>query len=317
MAKKFDMSKYIEEHTTAVPQVQYKEATYIDMPIAWQKATGLPGYPRGLMTFQYGLSDSGKTALLLSAVANAQKAGDLVFLILTENKTDRKRLTAAGVDLENNIVIVEHLKHLEDVYDFISMKVHEMKSGALPVNVFFAWDSLAGSPSKESMSFEKDGKIKKNFTNQKNANVIGFYNPIIAKLISETRETTCEGTATLLMITQAYVKHGEFPGAPSTIVPNGGEKIYFPASLTLEVKEGRRLKAAHKGKDIEYGLVSKIKVKKNHITELNCEGEILLLGTELLENDKKEIDNYKEKNRERWAELLDQAAATFKKEEEE
>lgn len=306
MAKKFDISKYLADGQKETPAIEYKPQEYIIMPKPFQEATGLPGYPVGLSSFQYGLSDGGKSALLLAAVAAAQKQGHLVYLIITENKMDRSRLVRAGINLAG-IVIKEDLKYLEDVYDFISMKIHEMKEGSLPVNVLFAWDSVTATPSRESLEITKEGKIIKKFTNQKNANVIGFYNPIIAKLIAETREASCEGTASLIMVTQAYKAMPEFPGAPSLIVPNGGEKIYFPISLGLEIKEGRRLKAVLNGKNIEHSLITKIKVKKNHLNALNCEGEVVFMGTEMLANDKKVLDAYKDSHKEEWNKLLEEA----------
>ena len=68
-----------------------------------------------------------------------------------------------------------------------------------------------------------------------------------------------------------------------------------------------RFSAIHKGRKIEYGLVSRIKVKKNHLTELNCDGEIALLGTEILPNDKKAIEEYKNNSKEKWDALLEAA----------
>ena len=304
--KDFDLESYLAGEQKEAPVVEYKPQEYLLMPKPIQEALGMPGLPLGAASVLYGLSDCGKTGILLNAAARAQKQGILPILILTENKTNIDRIRAAGID-PTKAIIKEDLKYLEKVYDYISMKVHDIKSGKLPVNVHFFWDSVAGTPSEESIEITKEGKIVKKYTNQKNANVIGFYNPIIASLISETRQVGCPNTAGLTMITQAYVKPPEFPGAPSTIVPNGGEKIWYPLSLVVEVKEGRRLKAAHKGRDIEYGMVSKLKVKKNHINELNCEGEAVLLGSEILENDKKAIDEYKEKNRDKWATILENA----------
>lgn len=308
MAKKeFDLEAYLAGENKSAPTVEYKEQEYITMPKPVQEALGMPGFPIGGTSALYGLSDCGKTGVLLNGAARAQKQGVLPIIIVTENKLNRDRILAAGID-PKKAIIKEDLKYLEHVYDYISMKTQEVKEGKLPMNVHFFWDSVAGTPSVESVEFTKEGKIVKKFTNQKNANVIGFYNPIIANIISETRRKDCPHTVGLTMVTQAYVKPPEFPGAPSTIVPNGGEKIWFPMSLVVEVKEGMRLKAKHNGKNIEYGMVSKLKVKKNHMSELNCEGEIVLLGTDIIENDKSVIDEYKDKNRDKWAKLLEIAS---------
>lgn len=304
--KDFDVQSYIVDEQKDEPKIEYKETEYIIMSQPVQEALNMPGIPLGFTSFMYGLSDSGKTGILLNAAARAQRQGILPIIIVTENKMTRERMQAAGIDLKKAI-IKEDLKYLEHVYDYISMKVQEVKSGKLPMNVHFFWDSVAGTPSVDSVEITKEGKIIKKFTNQKNANVIGFYNPIIAGMIAETRRVDSPHTVGLTMVTQAYKNLPEFPGAPATLVPNGGEKIWFPISLGLEIKEGKRLGAEYNKKYVEFGMVCKIKVKKNHINALNCDGEVVLLGTEILPNDKKIIDKYKEDNKEKWGELLESA----------
>lgn len=307
MAKKSsDLAAYIKSQQKDSPVTEYKDPEYLTMPEPVQKSLGLPGFPLGHISGMYGLSDCGKTGLLLNAVAQAQKQDILPILIVTENKLDKKRIAAAGVNIDEAI-IREDLKHLETIYNYMSTVIQDVLDGKLKSNVMFFWDSMAGAPSEESIEIAKDGSIKKKFTNQKNANVIGFYNPIIASRISDTRRLDCPYTVGLVFVTQAYVKPAEFPGGHPSIVPNGGEKVWYPISLAIEVKEGSRFKSVYKGKNIEYGMVSRIKVKKNHITSINCDGEVALLGTSVLENDKKVLEEFKDNNKEVWDKLLEDA----------
>jgi recA bacterial DNA recombination protein len=317
MAKKeFNVNDYIEAEKQAVPDTQYKETEYVVMPQPVQKAISMPGFPLGHISMLYGLSDSGKTGLLLNAVKQAQQQGILPVLIITETKLTKARIVQAGIDL-NKIIIVDNLKFLEPVYDYISCKTQEVLDGKLPINVMIFWDSAAGCPSKDSFEIKKDGKIEKNFDNRKNANVIGFYNNIIASRIAETRKVGCPGTVGLVLVTQAYVgEKPKFPpGIPAPILPNGGEKIWFPLSLGLEIKEGTRLTAEHKGKKVGYGIISYINTKKNHINELNTGGEVVLAGSQLFENDKKLIEQFKEDNKDRWSVILDAALEEIKEDE--
>lgn len=302
--KKFDLESYIKTEQKEEPKIEYKPDQFVVMPEVVQSALGMPGFALGHSTMLYGLSDSGKTSMILNIALAAQQQGILPILIVTENKLSMDRIVKAGID-PKKCIIREDLKHLEPIYDFISMKVQDILDGKLPMDVVFLWDSVAGAPSIESVDISKEGKITKNYTNQKNANVIGFYNPVIASRIAETRKKGEHNTAGLVMLTQAYKQPPEFPGAPTTLVPNGGEKIWFPLSMGIEMKEGQRLKAQYKGKNIEYGVISRIKVKKNHINGVNCEGEMAIISDTILPNDKAIINKFKEDNAIKWQETLD------------
>lgn len=288
MTKKFDLGNYLKKDEAE--EIIYKPIQYIKMPDAFQKATGLPGIPLGFSSMGYGLSDCGKTEIILKAAKSAVDQNILPIFIFTENKIDKSRLLENGLIPGENCIVVEDLTTLEDVYDFISMKVEDIKNERLAADCMVFWDSVAATPSKESFEVDKDGRITKRYGPQKNAQVIGYYNPIIAKRIASTREMTCTNSIGLFMVNQAYIKPPEFPGAMASIVPNGGEKIWFPLALTLEIKEGKRIKLG----DSEIGLVAKIKVKKNHINGVYQSGEIFLAGDNILENTDNEIKKFKE-----------------------
>lgn len=298
MSKDFNLGDYVEA-TETVDETVYKPLQYITMPKCFQEAIGLPGIPLGHSTMLYGLSDSGKTDVLLKIAREAVNQDILPIIVITENKMEKTRLDTMGLKDKENCIIVEHLTTLEDVYDYISMKVTDIKNGRLKMNCLILWDSVAGTPSKDSFEIAKDGKITKKYGPQKNAQTIGYYNPIIMKMVTSTRQIESDYSLGLFMLNQAYKNMPEFPGAPTTTVPNGGEKIWFPISLAIEIKEGKRIDVVIDGKKFEIGLVSKLKVKKNHVTGINAAGEIVLAGSEMFENDEKLVKEYKEKYKSR------------------
>lgn len=291
--KKFDLSDYLKKDETS--EIIYKPTQYVKMPEIFKEVTGLDGIPLGFASMAYGLSDSGKTEIVLKAAKMAVEQNILPILIFTENKIDKSRLLENNLVPGENSIVIEDLTTLEDVYDFISMKVEDVKNEKLAMDVMIFWDSVAATPSKESFEVDKEGRITKKYGPQKNAQVIGYYNPIIAKRIASTREMTSTYSVGLFMVNQAYIKPPEFPGAPSTVVPNGGEKIWFPLALSLEIKEGRRIKMG----DSEIGLVAKIKVKKNHINGIYNSGEIFLAGDNMLPSTDNEIKKFKEEYKNR------------------
>lgn len=303
--KEFDLNKYIQSSQKVTPSVDYKEEEFVKLEGPFQKALGIPGFALGHMNMIYGFSDSGKTSLLLSAVKSCQTQDILPILIVTETKLTRDRIVASGVDL-NKIILIDDLTCLEEVYDFISVKCQEVIDGKLPTKVMIFWDSAAGAPSRDSFTINKDGTIDKHFDNRKNANVIGFYSPVIANRVAKTRQKEFEGTIGVTMVTQAYVgEKPKFPiGAPAPIIANGGEKVWFSMSTAVEVQEGRRIKTLIKGTNINCGLVSKLRLAKNHLSAISHEGSVVFMEQEVFEDDKKVIDSYIGKRKEEWEKSL-------------
>lgn len=296
MTKKFDLSGYVKKEE--IEEVVYKPLQYIVMPKCFQTATGVPGIALGHSTMMYGLTDSGKTDILLKIAQKATEQEIIPFIIITENKLDKSRLNDYNLKHGENCVIEETIKTLEEVYDYISMKVEDIKQGRLKNNVLILWDSWAGTHSKETFEIDKEGRILKKHSVMKNAQVGGQYNSIVMERISDTRKMDCDYSLGLFMLNQAYTSPPAYPGAFPEIIANGGNKIWFPLSLSLEIKEGKRIKTTINGQDYKIALTSKITVKKNHINGIYTDGEIVLAGSEMFENDEKLIKDFKEKYKE-------------------
>lgn len=291
--KKFNLESYVKKEE--IEETVYKPLQYVVMPECFQKAIGLPGIALGHSTMLYGLSDSGKSDILLKIAKEAVSQDIVPFLIVTENKLDKERLDLYGLKHGENCIVEETITTLEDVYDYISMKVHDIQKGKLKQNAIILWDSWAGTHSRETIDIDKDnGKILKKHSVMKNAQVGGQYNSIVMKRIASTREMNCDFSLGLVMVNQAYTSPPEYPGAPASIVANGGNKIWFPLSLSILVKEGKRIKTVIKGQEYKIGLVTKLRVDKNHINGIYTEGEILLSGPDMLEPTDSNIKDVKE-----------------------
>ena len=68
-------------------------------------ATGVGGFPRGRLTELLGVETSGKTSLLYSTLAAAQRQGGLVALVDAEGSADPESLAGCGVDLRALLVV--------------------------------------------------------------------------------------------------------------------------------------------------------------------------------------------------------------------
>lgn len=303
MAKKeFDLESFLEEENDKVEKKEYYEQRFVVLHEEFQKALGLPGIPLSDVSMGYGLSDSGKTEFMLHVAMAAVKQDILPVLLITENKFKEERLASFNLTNKNSI-LKRNLKTLEDVYDYICQIIAKVKNGTLKKDVIILWDSVASTPSKETFEVLKDGTIKKKFGPQKNAAVIGYYNPFIMDLITTTREKGCDHQVGLYMVNQAYVKPPEFAGGQATIVPNGGEKIWFNLALSLTFKEGQRLKAKKDGMDYAFGLVSRLKVEKNHINGMYGENKIVFVDGDIIPNTPAAIEKYKKENRDKWSQF--------------
>lgn len=291
--KKFELSDYIKKEE--IEETVYKPLQYVVMPQVFQEAVGLPGIALGHSTMIFGLSDSGKTDILLKVAKEAVAQDIIPFIIITENKMDKVRLNDYGLIHGDNCIIEEQIKTLEEVYDYISMKVEDIKTSRLKQNCVILWDSWAGTHAKDTVEIDKEGRILKKHSVMKNAQVGGQYNSIVMERITSTREMTSNYSLGLLMLNQAYIGPAEMPGLPPPIIANGGNKIWYPLSLSILIKEGKRIKVTKNDKNYKIGLISKLRVEKNHINGIYTEGEILLAGNEMLEHNDKNIKEVKEK----------------------
>jgi RecA/RadA recombinase len=81
-AKAFDLEAYKKKIKQR--EVVYKKDSFIPVDECLQEVLGLPGIPRGHITQVYGKSDTGKTSLLFHLAAQAQMAGELPIIYITE-----------------------------------------------------------------------------------------------------------------------------------------------------------------------------------------------------------------------------------------
>jgi hypothetical protein len=120
---------YVADKET-VPKVSVSH--WVPMPEVFTDAIKIPGLPIGNITHVYGKPDTGKTTLLMEAIAGCQEAGILPILILTEHKFDFNRLQEwFGVDLEAMVVV--HADTIEQAYSLMLKMLKSMKDGKLVI----------------------------------------------------------------------------------------------------------------------------------------------------------------------------------------
>jgi RecA/RadA recombinase len=299
-AKKFDLSKYKESIQQA--EVPLKKDQYIHLHDCLHELMGMPGLPQGHISQIYGKSDTGKTSLLFHIAAQAQAQGILPILIITEGKVDWERAKMMGFD-EDNAIVEQELEFIEDIYDYMQRRITDIQKGDLPTDVIFLWDSIGNTQSQDEIEVDKDGYVKRKKGMQVAARAHSQGLRTFSKMINNTRKEGCPHFASAVFINTGYNKPPTFPGAPTTFVPYGGDKIWYGASLIIKTARKGKLEATKDKKKVIFGLTTKIAVEKNHINGISLAGEFAIAADEILPYEPTAIKDYKERNKDKWGDL--------------
>ena len=297
--KKFDLDAY--KKTLNVADTPLKPDSFVVLDECIQSVIGMPGIALGHITQVFGKSDTGKTSILFHTAAQAQAQGILPILLVTEGKVDWGRAKLMGFD-KNNAIVNDNLEFLENAFDFIDKVTSDVIMGELPQDVIILWDSVGNTLSKDEVEVKADGTYEKKSTMMKAAKVISERMRVISKKINDTRKISSPRTVGLMILNQAYTQPPAFPGGPSTLVPYGGVSIWYRSTLVLKTSKVKKLKATKNGHDMGFGIVSKITVDKNHLTNVTNEGEFVIVANGIIPNEPQAIKDHKENNKQFWGE---------------
>jgi recombination protein RecA len=300
--KRFDLDAF--KQTLELADTPLKPDKFVVLDECLHEVLGVPGIPLGHITQVFGPSDSGKTSLMFHTAAQAQKQGILPVINITEGKVDWERAAAMGFD-KNNAIINESCDFLEDVFKFQDMIISKVGSGDLPMDVLLFFDSVGNTLSKDEVEIQEDGTWEKKSTMMKAAKVISEAMRTISKKINDTRKVSYPKSVGLFIINQAYTQPPQFPGGQPSLVPYGGNAIWYRSSLVIRTKKAKKLTATKGGLDLGFGIVSKLSVDKNHISNTTNSGEFVITADAIIPNEPKAIKNYKDTHKDQWGTEFD------------
>jgi len=105
-----------------------------------------------------------------------------------------------------------------------------------------------------------------------------------------------------LMLNQGYTSPPDSPMGQPKLVPNGGEGIYYVASLVIRmggIKTGaRKHKATYQKKTVVYAIEADLVVVKNHVTDLALKGKVAIVAHGFILP--KDITKYKDEYKTNW-----------------
>jgi RecA/RadA recombinase len=299
--KKFDLQEYVKSIRSA--DTPLKEDKYIVLNDAVQAVLGLPGFPLGHVTQLFGLSDSGKTSLIYHAGAQAQAQKILPVYIISEGKVNWDRAKKMGLDSDN--CVIENATYLEDIFKKIDRIVTDVNNGKLQMDVMIFVDSIGNTVSLDSVKENKDGTLEVGGAMMKASRVLRENMRVYSHRINNTRKVSSPYTVGLTFVNHAYRQPPTFPGGPTTLVPYGGDGIYLASSLVIRTKKSQVLRAVVDGKQMGFGIISKLQVDKNHLTNVTQSGEFVITEDAIIPNHKDAIAEYKESHKHGWIEVED------------
>ena len=300
---------------------KYKEQKYFDLGEAFQKSTGLPGPAMGQINMLLGHSDTGKTTALIKTAVDAQKKNILPVFIITEQKFSFEHAKQMGLETEYIEEVDEKtgeinaywdgfllyklgFEYIEQAFDYVTEVLDAQKSGEIPYDIVFLWDSIGTIPCQ--MSFEGKGG------NQHTARVISEkWGMGLAQRITSSRKESFPYTNTMIFVNKPWVALPDNPFGQPTIQPKGGNSIYLSCALVFLFGNQKssgvsKLSATNKGRKVNFAIRTKVGIHKNHMNGLGyADNKILATTHGFIEDDKKAIDDYKSDNKDYWAEVFD------------
>jgi RecA/RadA recombinase len=229
----------------------------------WKALTGLKGLPFGRIVQISGKPDSGKSTHAGAFMAFAQAQGYLVILWDSERKFSPNRFDHKMGGSSDQLLVVDTNKIIDGA-KAVAQFVHAAKEMNPDVKILIVWDSVGASlnstEDKEEEGTE-DYSQQPGVSAKENSYAIKKFNKLSNRYMNKE---TGEETIATLVINQTYASIGM--GAP-TQIEKGGNEIYYLSSIIIQLSRKQDLTRVKNGDKYKYGIVSRAKVKKNHLFE--------------------------------------------------
>jgi recombination protein RecA len=210
--------------------------------VALNVALGIGGYPRGRIVEVYGPESSGKTTLMLHAIANVQRQGGVAAFIDAEHALDVTYARKLGVKTDE--LLISQPDYGEQALEIADMLV---RSGAVDMVIV---DSVAALVPKA----EIEGDMGDSH--------VGLQARLMSQALRKLTGTVNRSKCVLMFTNQIRMKIGVMFGSPETTT--GGNALKFYASVRLDIRRIGAIKDTNAGETNNVvGNRTRVKVVKN------------------------------------------------------
>ena len=225
----------------------------------WKPLTGIIGIPYGRIVQIAGKPDSGKTTTAMAFMKAAQEAGTLVILWDSERKFSAKRYKNSIGGDPSSILIVSSNSITEGAKQ-VSWYIKGAKEQNPDVKILVVWDSVGATlNTKEDIDDEASDDYDKQpgVTAKQVSWAIKKLNALIYRYRNEENG---KHTVAVCCVNQVYANIGSVGSTEK-----GGTELYYLSSIILNLSRKKDLNRVRGGQKIKYGIVTRAKVKKNHL----------------------------------------------------
>jgi recombination protein RecA len=197
------------------------------------------GLPKGRVIEVYGPESSGKTTLVLHAIAEVQRRGGIAAFVDAEHALDPYYAKALGVDIDN--LLVSQPDSGEMALEIVDNLVRSMAVDLVAI------DSVAALVPRAEIEGEMGDSH------------MGLQARLMSQALRKITANVGKANCIVIFLNQLRQKIGVTYGSPETTT--GGTALKFYSSVRLDI---RRIQTLKKGTE-EYGIRAKVKVAKNKV----------------------------------------------------
>ncbi len=223
----------------------------------WEPLIGVKGIPYGRCVQVAGKADSGKSTTAMLFMKAAQEDGALVILWDSEKKFDVGRFKEMMGGDPTQLAVTRSKSITEGVKQ-VCWYIKAAKEQNPNIKIFVVWDSVGATLNSAQDDDDEDDYSKQPGVS---AREVGFAIQKLNKNIERYRNIESgDETIALLCVNQVYANIGSVG-----FKEKGGGQLEYLSSVILQLARKKDLTKKRNGFNVKYGIVTRAKVKKNHL----------------------------------------------------
>jgi hypothetical protein len=135
-----------------------------------------------------------------------------------------------------------------------------------------------------------------------------FGNGVNQRIVMSRKESS-PFTNTLVVVNKVWTQKPESPMGQPKLMNKGGFAMWYDATFVVTfgniMNAGTsKIKAIKNGKQVEFAKRTNLQIDKNHINGITTRGKIIMTPHGFLNDDEKQLKNYKDAHSKEWSAIL-------------